>query len=169
MTDRGLRSWTDGLSPRERIRGIALTLTQPRSIEWVKEEARVSSREIVKDELEMLVELGQIHVVEGDDENPKFAPNYQRRYLSELAELINTYTRDELRAEIAGIQEIIDGWKTKLDVESREDLKTTLTREGLASDDIRKRTRLLRQWEHCETDKRLLKHAIVLYDDVQSL
>ena len=33
MTERGLDSWTDGLSVRERVREIATTLTEPRSVE----------------------------------------------------------------------------------------------------------------------------------------
>ena len=33
MTERGLDSWTDGLSARERVREIATTLTEPRSVE----------------------------------------------------------------------------------------------------------------------------------------
>ena len=52
MTDRGLESWTEGLSARERVREIATTLTQPRSVEWVKDEAQISSWQTAKDELE---------------------------------------------------------------------------------------------------------------------
>lgn len=43
MTDQGLSSWTDDLSARERVREIATTLTQPRSVEWVRKEAQISS------------------------------------------------------------------------------------------------------------------------------
>lgn len=43
MTDRGLDSWTEGLSARERVREVATALTQPRSVEWVREEAQISA------------------------------------------------------------------------------------------------------------------------------
>lgn len=169
MTDRSLDSWTDGLSSRERVREIATTLTQPRSVEWVREESQISSWQTAKDELEMLAEFGQIHAIEGDDGNTKYAPNYQLRYFNEVTELINNHTRDELREEIATIQETIDEWKAEFDVESRDDLESTLTDDDLSSGDVHKRNTVLRDWERYEDNKRLLKHALELYDDARSL
>jgi len=169
MTDRGLDSWTEGLSAREQVREIATTLTQPRSVEWVREQAQISAWQTAKDELEMLADFGQLHAIEGDDGNTKYAPNYQLRYFNELTELINDHTRDELREEIATIQEQIDAWKTEFDVESRDDLESTLTDADITSDDIRERNTILREWERYEDNKRLLKHALELYDDARSL
>jgi len=169
MTDGGLNSWTDGLSARERVREIATTLTQPRSVEWVREEAQISSWQTAKDELEMLVEFGQVHAIEGDDGHTKYAPNYQLRYFNEVTELINEHTRDELREEIATIQEEIDEWKGEFDVESRDDLESTLTDDDRSSEEVRERNTVLRQWERYEDNKRLIKHALELYDDARTL
>jgi hypothetical protein len=169
MTDRGLESWTEGLTARERVRKIATTLTQPRSVEWVKDQAGISSWQTAKDELEMLVQFRQLHAIEGDDGNTKYAPNYQLRYFDELTELINAHTREELREEIARIQEQIDEWKAEFDVESREDLESTLTDDGLSSEVVRTRNTVLRRWERSEDNKRLLKHALELYDDARAL
>ena len=169
MTDRGLKSWTEDLSARERVREIATTLTQPRSVEWVREEAQISSWQTAKDELEMLVEFGQIHAVEGDDGNIKYAPNYQIRYFNEVTELINEYTKAELREEIANIQERIDEWKADFDIESKDGLESTLTDEGVTGEEVRARNKILRRWERHEDNKRLLKHALELYDDARSL
>jgi hypothetical protein len=169
MTDSGLGSWTDGLSSRERVREIATTLTEPRSVEWVRQQAQVSSWQTAKDELEMLVEFGQVQAIEGDDGNTKYAPNYQRRYFDEVAELINDHTREELREEIASVQADIDEWKSQFGVESRDALEATLTDDDLDSEDIQERNRILRQWERYEDNKRLLKHALELYDDARDL
>ncbi len=169
MTDRGIESWADGLTARERIREIATTLTRPRSVQWVKEQAGISSWGTAKDELEMLVEFGQVQTVEGNDGNVKYAPNYQRRYFDQIAELINDHTRDELREEIAALQERIDEWKAEFDVDSRTDLESTLADEGLSGEEVRRRNEVLRRWERHEDDKRLLKHALQLYDDARSL
>lgn len=169
MTDPGLGSWTGDLSARERVREIATTLTEPRSIEWVREEAQISSWQTAKDELEMLVEFGQLHAVEGDDGNTKYAPNYQLRYFNEVTELINTYEREELREEIADIQAGIDEWKAEFGVESREELESTLTDGDLDSEEIRERNRVLRRWERYDDNKRLLKHGLELYDDAREL
>ena len=169
MTDRGLDSWTNDLTARERVREIATTLTQSRSVEWIREEAQISSWQTAKDELEMLTEFGQVHAIEGDDGNTKYAPNYQLRYFNEVTELINNHTRDELREEIATIQESIDEWGNEFDVESQDDLESTLTDDDLSSEDVRNRNTVLRRWEEYEDNKRLLKHALELYDDARSL
>lgn len=139
MPDRGLTSWTDGLSARERVKEVAMALTQPRSVEWIREQAQVSSWQTAKDALEMLTEFGQVHSIEGDD-GPKYAPNYQLRCFNEVTELINEHTRDELREEIAE-------WKDMYAVESREDLESTLTDDGLSGADVRERNTALRRWE----------------------
>lgn len=169
MTERGLGSWTDDLTARERVREIATTLTEARSVEWVREEAQVSSWQTAKDELKMLVEFGQVQAVEGDNGNTKYAPNYQLRYFNEVTELINAHTREELREEIASIQAEIDEWKTEFNIESQDELESTLTDDDLDSEGIRERNRVLRQWERYEDNKRLLKHALELYDDAREL
>jgi hypothetical protein len=169
MTAPGLDSWTDDLSARERVREIATTLTEPRSVEWVRKEAQISSWQTAKDELEMLVDFGQVQAVDGDDGNTKYAPNYQLRYFNEVTELINTHRREELREAIGNIQAEIDEWQTEFGVESRDDLESTLTDEGLDSEGIRERNRVLRQWERYEDNKRLLEHALELYDDAREL
>lgn len=169
MTDPGLRSWTDDLSARERVREIATTLTESRSVEWVRKEAQISSWQTAKDELEMLVEFGQVQAIQGDDGNTKYAPNYQLRYFNEVTELINSHAREELRDEIAAIQADIDEWKHNFGVDSRDELESTLTDADLDSETIRDRNRVLRQWEHYEDNKRLLKHALELYDDAREL
>ncbi|NGM70161.1 hypothetical protein G6M89_14280 [Natronolimnobius sp. AArcel1] len=169
MTDSGLGSWTDDLTARERVREIATALTKPRSVEWVREEAQISSWQTAKDELEMLVEFGQVQAVDGDDGNTKYAPNYQLRYVNEVTALINSHTREELRDELAAIQAEIDDWKHEFAVESRGELESTLTDDGLDSDAIRERNRVLRQWDRYEDNKRLLKHALELYDDAREL
>lgn len=166
--DRGLESWTEGLTARERVREIATALTRPRSVEWVREEAGISSWQTAKDELEMLAEFGQVQTVDIDG-NTKYAPNYQLRYFNEITELINDHTREELREQIADVQATIDEWKADFDVESRSDLESTLTEADLSSEDIRERNRILRQWERYEDNKRLLRHALELYDDARSL
>ena len=168
MADRGLDPWSEGLTARERVRRIATTLTQPRSVEWVREEAQISSWQTAKDELEMLVEFGQVRTVDVDG-NTQYAPNYQIRYFSELAELINNHTREDLREEIADIKEEIDEWKAEFDIDSRTELKLTLIDDGLSSCEIRTRNRIFREWERGEDNKRLLDHALELYEDARSL
>jgi len=169
MTGRGIESWTCGLSARERVQEIATALTQPRSVEWIRAQARVSSSQLVTEELERLDEFGWVHTVESDAGTTTYAPNYQRRYLEEVVKLIDSHTREELRDEIEAIEATIEAWKSEFDVESRDALESTLTDSDLTSVYSRDRNKVLRVWERSEADKRLVTHALNLYDDARSL
>jgi hypothetical protein len=165
-SEAGIDTWTKGLKTRERIQRIATSLTQPRSVNWIKDQAHVSSWETTKDELERLADFGQIRAVEKKDGGVMYAPNYERRYVEHLLELIGRYDREGLRDEMAEIQERIDGWKDEYDVESKEELELSLS-EGMDSEEIRERNRVLRRWERANSNKKLLSQALVLYEDVQ--
>lgn len=168
MSETGLPAWDEDLTARERVREIATTLTEPRSVEWVREQAGVSAWQTAKDELEMLAEFGQVQTIDGDDGHIKYAPNYQQRYFEELAALINDHTRAELREEIATIQERIDDWKAEFGVSEQQELEASLVDEQDA-ETIHKRNRVLRRWERAAGNQRLLRQALQLYDDARSV
>lgn len=94
--------------------------------------------------------------------------NYQLRYVDELTELITDNTREELRVGIAAIQEEIDEWKAEFDVESQDELESTLT-DDLSSEAVREHNRMLCQRDRYEGNKRLPEHVLELYDDARSL
>jgi hypothetical protein len=164
MSETGIKPWSEDMTSRERIRKIATTITQPRSVNWVKKQASISSWETTKDELETLAEFGQVRIVEGEDGNVKYAPDYRRRYVDEVLDLIDKYSREELREKIANVQQRIDGWKQEYDVESKEDLESTLGE--LDAEEIHERNKVIRQWEHTQANKKLLNHAVRLHEDV---
>jgi hypothetical protein len=166
MEETGIKSWTEDTTSRERIREIATTLTQPRSVNWIKKQAKVSSWETTKDELETLVEFGQIRTVENEEGDVRYAPDYRRRYIDEVLGLIEEYTREELREEIAEIQDRIDGWRDEYGVDSKGELEASLS-DGHDAEGVRERNDVLRRWENSEANKKLLNHALQLHDDAR--
>lgn len=167
-----MESWTEGLSTRERVRKIALSLTRPRSVNWIKNEADVASWDTTKDELERLVEYEQIKRVEddsGSETQYRYGPNYRRRYLDRVEELAAEHTKDDLRNEIAEIQEQIEAWQDSYDVDSLNELENSVTDADLSSDEIRERNAVIRRWERSRETKRLVDHALSLYDDLESV
>ena len=166
-------SWTEDLSARERVRKVATTLSQPQSVNWIRTEADVSWQ-TAKDELDQLVDHHRLKRVYPDTngksaEDPLYVPDYKNQYLSRIRELTDDYSREELRKETAEIQDEIDAWKAKFDVESRDELEATLTGGNLTGDEIRRRNRILRQWERHEETRTLLRRALYLYDDLAEL
>lgn len=166
-------SWTDELGARERVRTIASTLSRPRSVNWVRKEADVSW-ETARSELDALVEHGRLRRVYPDDEDsedaaPLYAPDYKTQYLARIRELTDDNSRAELREEIASIQDEIDAWKDEYGVEGRAELEATLAEENLTGQAVRERSRVLRRWRRNEETKKLLGHALRLYDDLSDL
>lgn len=164
-------SWSDDLGARERVRTVAGTLSRPRPVNWVRREAGVSWG-TAKDELDRLVEYGELRRVypdgEGGDASPRYAPDHKTRYLSRIRELVEENEPGDLRAELAAVQDEIDGWREEYGVESRADLEATLA-DDLDASEIRARNEVLRRWRRNEQTKRLLAHALRLYDDLDAL
>lgn len=168
-----MESWKDDLGARERVRTVATGLSEPQSVNWVRREADVSW-ETAKDELDRLVSHDQLRRVypatDGESTgNPRYCPDFKTQYLSRIRELTTEHDRVELREEIAAIQDEIGRWKTEFGVESRAELESSLTDEAHSGDEVRRRNRVLRQWEHNEETKTLLEHALALYDDLADL
>lgn len=163
-------SWTEGLTTRERIRKIALTLTHPRSVNWIKREADVASWDTTKDELERLVEAGQIKRIDDKEQDTyQYGPNYRRRYLDQIEELTVEHSKEDLRDELAAIQDQIEAWKETYGVADRDELEASLTGDELSSEELRERNKVIRRWEQSESTKRLIDHALSLYDDLERI
>lgn len=165
-------SWTEDLGARERVRRVATTLSQPRSVNWIRKEADVSWQ-TAKDELDQLVEHARLRRVYPDTndesaEDPRYVPDYKTQYLSRIRQLTDDHTRDELRAEVAAIQDEIHEWKDEYGVEDRSELEASLAMD-LTGDEVRRRNRILRRWRRNEETKKLLQHALRLYDDLAEL
>lgn len=158
------------LDARERVRLIAETVSRPRSVNWIREEADVSWQ-TAKSKLDRLVEHHQLQRVTLDDEDDahRYVPDYRTQYLDRIRELVENNSAPMLRAEIATIQEEIDGWFAEFDVDGRANLEETLEESDLDAEEIRRRNRVIRQWERNEQRKKLLSHALQLYDDLHSL
>lgn len=167
-----MESWTEELSTRERVRKVALSLTRPRSVNWIRNEAEVASWDTTKDELERLVEYEQIKRIENDSGSStqyRYGPNYRRRYLDRVEELVADHTKEELRDEVAEIQVKIEAWQDTYDVDSLSELEESVTDTGLSSDEIHERNTVIRRWERSRETKRLIDHALSLYDDLESV
>jgi len=95
----GVQTWTESMSARDRIRAVAETLREPRSVNWISEQAD-AAWSTTKEELQDLVGQGQLRRVEAG-ETTRYQPDYTRL-------LFEGDTRKELRNELAAITEEIE-------------------------------------------------------------
>ncbi|GAB6878345.1 hypothetical protein JCM17823_06190 [Halorubrum gandharaense] len=162
----GVQSWTESMSARDRIRAVAETLREPRSVNWVSEQAD-AAWSTTNEELQALVEQGQLRRVEAG-ETTRYQPDYTRLLFEEIRTLIEENTREDLRNELAAITEEIEKWQETYDVETWEELEQSLADGDLASDELRERHEVITRWEENLEDRRFIKHALVLYSDVEA-
>ncbi|WP_149031517.1 DUF7342 family protein [Haloquadratum walsbyi] len=98
----------------------------------------------------------------------RYQPDYTRLLFEEIRTLIEENTREELRNELAAITEEIEEWQATYDVETWEELEQSLADGHLASDELHERRDVITRWEENLEDRRLIKHALVLYSDVEA-
>lgn len=162
----GVQSWTETMSARERIRSVALTLSEPRSTNWISDQAE-TAWSTTNQELEDLVDRGQLRRVNAG-ESTLYQPDYTRLLFDELRQLIEEHTREQLQAELTAITEEIEDWQEVYGVETWEELEQSLADGTLSSAEIRERRDVIRDWQANEEDRRLIKHALELYSDVEA-
>lgn len=155
--------WTEAATARERVETVATTLSEPRTTNWIAEQADVEW-DTAKRHLEDLVESGVL-LVTADD---RYVPDPTRAYFDRLRELILTNDREELRGELEAIAERIEEWKNTYDVASPEELEASLAHD-LSPEEVRERRRALRQWENGLRSRETIRTALSLYDAVESL
>ncbi len=119
------------------------------------------------EELQDLVDQGQLRRVEAG-ETTRYQPDYTRLLFEEIRTLIKENTREELRNELAAITEEIEEWQATYNVETWEDLEQSLADGDLTSDELRDRRDVISRWEENLQARRLIKHALALYSDVEA-
>ena len=69
---------------------------------------------------------------------------------------------------MAAITEEIEEWQATYNVETWEELEQSLADGDLASAELRERRDVIAFWRENEEDRRLIKHALELYSDVEA-
>ena len=162
----GVQSWDKSMSARDRIRAVAETLREPRSVNWISEQAD-AAWSTTNEELQDLVDQGQLRRVEAG-ETTRYQPDYTRLLFEEIRALIKENTREGLRDELAAITEEIEEWQATYGVETWEEFEQSLADGDLTSAELRDRRDVIAFWRENEEDRRLIKHALELYSDVEA-
>jgi hypothetical protein len=162
MTD-----WKDDLSPRERVRQIVETVTDPVSANWVAEQADVGWQ-TAKDELEQLADRGDLRRIARGD-GVSYVPDFTRLYTERIRELALSFSREELREEVVQAKEEVQAIQSEYDVESRDELEASLSDQAVSAAETRDRQQSLREWEELTDELQLLEHALSLYDDLHDV
>jgi DNA-binding transcriptional ArsR family regulator len=152
-------SWEDQ-SAADRVRWVAESLAEPRTANWVAEEATVSPSTARK----YLERLADDRRVERRTEGNRtlYAPDPVTRYLDEVREAYEAHTADELGATLTELRTRIDDWHEEFGVETPNELRATVA--GVEREAAERRREVALEWEHARSRLRVLEDALALYD-----
>jgi hypothetical protein len=167
MTEPNPDAWQDYTTGRERVRMVVETLDEPASVTQIAEEADVAW-DTANTELERL--LAESHIREITDEGQtRYEPNPVQFLFGEILTLINEHDRAELESQLVEHQSRLESLQEEHNVETAEAFRRTLTDDDLTADEMREIRHTASTWESLETERRLVSHALELYNDVSSL
>jgi predicted DNA-binding protein YlxM (UPF0122 family) len=155
------------MSGRERVRHVVELLDEPTPVQEIANRADVS-RATADDELQRLrsddwVTETTVNGTKAYDLNPV------RMLFDEVTDLIEAHSRDELESQLTELKEEQEELATEYDIGSLDEFREQFADEELSAAELRERRNVIATWEAVNTDIRLVKHALQLYDDVVEL
>lgn len=163
MTDElGVELWKKHQSAFDRVRSIAVTLSEPRPADWIAQEAHVASN-TARDHLNRLVEMNVLQEISGEGAI-QYRPDPLYTRLRVLRELLEDRTHDDLIELRATLQEDIETWRAEYNADAPSELRTQAASAETA-DETRTLRRTANDWELVRYRLRLVEDAIRHYSD----
>jgi Mn-dependent DtxR family transcriptional regulator len=155
------------MSGRERVRHVVELLDEPTPVQKIADRADVS-RATADDELKRL--QSDDWVTETTVDGTKaYDLNPVRMLFDELTDLIEGHSREELESQLTELKEEQEELATEYGVSSLEKFREQLADEEFSAEELRERRNVITTWEAINTELRLVRHALQLYDDVVEL
>lgn len=159
----GDTAWKEHTSAFDRVRSVALSLSDPRSASWIADEALVAEN-TARRHLERLADL---HVLTTDTTGSAVTyypdPVYVRT--RDLRELVAEYDRDELTELAADLKADVESWEAEYDVTSPDELRSTAAADGTSADEAMERRHTASDWELTKYRLSLIEDALSRYDE----
>ena len=148
-----------------RIREVAMTVREPKNAGEIADAAGVARNTAAK-YLAQLVEADKLTTIQRGRETCYY-PDPVTQYFDQIRDLVDEHEKDELTAELGAIRDDIDEWKDGYDVESADELRTTVGDDFPAAE-RRQRRHDAADWEYYEHQAELITQAIRLYDTIEA-
>ena len=158
------KTWNEHTSGRERVRTVVETLADPASVSEIADQADVAWA-TADSELERLLTENQIRQHEIDGQT-KYDPDPVQQFLDGILELIEENDRDELETQLVEYQSRLEALRDEHEVHSASEFRERLTSDDRSADALREIRAITATWEALETERRLTKQALNLYEDV---
>ncbi|WP_050033998.1 DUF7342 family protein [Halorubrum halophilum] len=159
MTDStdGVSAWVDHTSALDRVRSIASTVSEPRPLQYIANEAQVSETTTS----EYLARLVDLHVLQKTSREGEvvYSPDPLYTRLETIRELLTEHDQEELVKLRSALQSQLDDWREEYGVESPADLRTQAAESETAAR-ARKIRKDAQDWELVAYRLSLVEEAI---------
>ena len=161
------KTWKQDMSGRERVRYVVELLEEPKTVDDIADEAEVS-RATADDELERLKSDDWVKetIVDG---KKAYDLNPVRMLFDEITDLIEENSREELEDKLTELEEEREELSQEHQANSLQELRESLADENLSAEEIRERRDVAETWEAVDSELRLIRHSLRMYDDVVRL
>lgn len=158
MTD----TWETQTSAFDRVKGVVLTLSEPRTAAWIAEESRVSEN-TARNHLRRLADLGVLATTSTPD-GTGYLPDPIYTRSQDIRELVEANSEGELAELAVSLQAEIDGYEDRYDAESPTALRASVADANLDADTARARLSAAADWEYARFRLSLVREALEHYD-----
>ena len=156
-------AWKEHTSAFDRVRSVALSLSEPRSAGWIATEALVAEN-TARQHLDRLADL---HILTTDTTGSAVTyypdPVYIRT--RDLRELVTEHDRDGLTKLAVALKSDIESWQEQYDVDSPDELRSTAASDEISADESVERRHTASDWELTKYRRSLIKEALSRYEE----
>lgn len=160
-------TWTDDITGRERVRMVVEVLDEPATVTDIAEEADVAW-DTADSELDRMLAANRL-TERTDDGRTTYGPDPVRQFFDQLLDLITENDRDELETRLVEYQQRRESLQAEHDAERVGEFRDRLTDEDRTAEEMRDIRNIASTWEALETEIRLTKDALYLYEHVSGL
>lgn len=159
----GKEAWTDQTKGVERVIDVAIVLEQPRTAEWIAEEAAVAEQ-TARDHLGMLSDLGVV-----TQTTARGVTKYRRDpafiRFREISTYVERYTKDDLMDVVADRQAKIEATKEEYGIETADELRAKATTDGTTSTQVAEYKKAASEFETLQHELGVIEEALERYDE----
>lgn len=148
----------------EHLLSVVETLREPATISTIADRAGVTQDE-VDSKIEQLLTENTVkrYVIDGEK---KYGPDLIQILFQQIMNLARENSRSELESSLVKYTSQVETLQEDSEVQTLPALRAKLVEEDLTAEEMRELRNVIATWQGLETEIRLSKHALQLYDDI---
>ncbi len=159
----GVKAWKSQTKAIERVIEVALTLEQPRTADWISDEAAVAEQ-TARDHLGSLSSLGVVTETTARGVT-KYQLDLAYKRFKEVSSYVEQFEKDALMDLVGEVQSDIEATRERYDVASPAKLRAKAVQSGTSSAQVQEYKKAASEWESLEHTLDVLQEALERYDE----